>query len=83
MADINKEEITEAYFQNLKDSEEEKQKYEEAYPKALRIYDNLVNNITEDEALQIVDILKSGSEEDKLRLAEGIIELFNQNDNSK
>jgi len=68
--------ITDAYVENLRASAEQKQVYVEAYPETQRIFDNIVNNISEEEAEIIVEILKTGTEADKMKLAEGLVDLF-------
>jgi len=69
-------ELTDSYIQNLRDSEDEKIKYNEAYPEAQNVFDNIVNGISEEEAEDIVEILKRGTEADKMKLAEGLVQLF-------
>jgi len=75
-AKANGTELTESYLANLRSSAEQKKSYVEAYPEAQNIFNNIVNSISEEEAEEIVEILKTGTEAQKMQLAEGLVDLF-------
>ena len=68
--------LTDAYIQNLKDSKDQSDIYKASYPEALKIYNNIANSITKQEAEIIVDILKTNDTDKIQMLIDGLIDLY-------